>query len=272
MVRESLFERLKKRKISYLNEIKRVYELIIEQGSTAGIYFEMALKTSPFCTSFNDFNSAMIKIFETTNYFGETMESFDEILYRASFGRFELTLNSFLDYLEFFRTLLDFSSNYYDANVGIIKRIVEEDCVKIGYELVLDEGSKTYKTMLKNPQAEVVVLQVPEIVGNKITRYLTIRKGNIEAKRECVKSLADDVEEMCKTYSNISEYNKLKQFIQCVRHTKDKPNKNFPFYYKNEEMWLDKIFDMIIGVLSFTKTKKIVKEIIDLENANKNNS
>lgn len=37
-------------------------------------------------------------------------------------------------------------------------------------------------------------------------------------------------------------------------------------------MWLDKIFDMIIGVLSFTKTKKIVKEIIDLENANKNNS
>lgn len=270
-MRESLFERLKKRKISYLNEIKRVYELIIDRGSTAGMYFKMALKTSPFCTSFNDFDSAMIKIFETTNYFGETEGSFDEILGCASFGGFELTINSFLDYLEFFRTLLDFSSNYYDANVGIIKQIVEEDCVKIGYELVLDEDSETYKTMLKNPQAEVVVLQVPEIVGNKITRYLTIRKGNIEAKRECVKSLADDVEEMCKTYSNISEYNKLKQFIQCVRHTKDKPNKNFPFYYEDEEKWLDKIFDMIIGVLSFTKTKEIVKEIIDLEDKNKNN-
>lgn len=271
-MRESLFERLKKRKISYLNEIKKIYALIIDRDSNARIYFEIALKTSPFCTSFNDFNSAMIKIFETTNYFGETEGFFDRVLDYASFRGLELTLNSFLDYLEFFRTLLDFSNNCYDANVGIIKRIVEEDCVKIGYELVLDEDSKTYKTMLKNPQAEVVVLQVPEIVGNKITRYLTIRKGNIEAKRECVKSLADDVEEMCKTYSNILEYNKLKQFIQCVRHTKDKPNKNFPFYYEDEEKWLDKIFDMIIGVLSFTKTKEIVKEIIDLENANKNNS
>ena len=69
----------------------------------------------------------------------------------------------------------------------------------------------------------------------------------------------------CKKYSNITEYSKLKQFIQCTRHTKDDPKKEFPFYYKDEEKWLDKTFEMIIGILAFTTTKEIVKEIIDLE-------
>ena len=67
-------------------------------------------------------------------------------------------------------------------------------------------------------------------------------------------------------YSSVSEYKKLGQFVQCVRHTKDNPVAEFPFYYKDEEEWLDKIFEMIIGILSFSKTKTIVKEIVDLEN------
>ena len=93
-----------------------------------------------------------------------------------------------------------------------------------------------------------------------------IRNGRTDDKRECIKSLADDVEVICKKYSNIPEYDKLKQFIQCVRHTKDTPKKEFPFYYENEEKWLDKIFEMIIGILSFTKAKEIVTEIKKLEN------
>ena len=44
------------------------------------------------------------------------------------------------------------------------------------------------------------------------------------------------------------------------------PKKEFPFYYEDEEKWLDKTFEMIIGVLSFTKTKEIVNEIKKLEN------
>lgn len=122
--------------------------------------------------------------------------------------------------------------------------------------------------MIKNPEAEATALQVKESIRNKIYRYLVIRNGRVDEKRECIKSLADDVELICKKYSNITEYDKLKQFIQCSRHTKDDPKKEFPFYYQDEKKWLDNTFDMIIGILSFTKTKNIVAEIKKLENNN----
>lgn len=119
--------------------------------------------------------------------------------------------------------------------------------------------------MLKNPEAEAVSTQVNEDIRSKIYKYLMIRTGCVEEKRNCIKALADDVEIICKKYSTIAEYDKLKQFIQCTRHTKDALKKEFPFYYINEEKWLDKTFDMIIGILSFTKTKEIVSEIKKLE-------
>ena len=103
-----------------------------------------------------------------------------------------------------------------------------------GYSFKKD-GNNTYRVMLNNPIAESVALKTKVSIQDKIYKYLMIRCGRVEEKRECIKSLADDVEVICRIYSNITEYAKLKQFIQCTRHTKDDPKKEFPFYYKNEE-------------------------------------
>ena len=205
----------------------------------------------------------LIKIDE--DYYLEPTSDFGYLLENIIHLQADISLDSFLDCLEFFRTLLEYHSDYFDTNARQIASIIFNDCEKLGYTFKSDDENKTFRVMLKNPEAECVALQVKKSVRDKIYKYLMIRCGRVNDKRECIKSLADDVEVICKKYSNINEYDKLKQFIQCTRHTKNTPKKEFPFYYADEEKWLDKTFDMIIGILSFTKTKEIVEEIKKLE-------
>lgn len=206
----------------------------------------------------------MYKLFENDYEYDTYGDNLDELIGNTLRLKSNLTLNCFLNYLEFFATLFLHNDHNYDTNAKQIHLIILNDCERLGYKFIKD--GNTVKTMLKNPEAEAVAIKAKETIRGKIYKYLMLRPGAIEEKRNCIKSLADDVEVICKKYSNINEYDKLKQFIQCTRHTKDEPKKEFPFYYENEEEWLDKTFDMIIGVLSFTKTKEIVKEINKLEN------
>lgn len=266
-MRESLFEKLKKRELSFIQELRKIYNLLCQHYTTTYSYYSSAFKQSPFNVYYEDFYDGLFDLIEIDkDYYIEQTSNFSYLLDNIIRLQAELTLDSFLDYLEFFRTLLEFKSIDFDTNAKQIALIVFNDCDKLGYTFKSDDDNKTFKVMLKNPEAEAVALQQKESIRNKIYKYLMIRNGRIDDKRECIKSLADDVEVVCKKYSNISEYDKLKQFIQCVRHTKDTPKKEFPFYYENEEKWLDKIFEMIIGILSFTKTKEIVNEIKKLEN------
>lgn len=263
-MRESLFEKLKKKEISYVRELKKINNLINELYTTKQYFFD-AFKRSPFNVHYENFDEALKDIIETNTKFHVYEEYSINVIIDDMIDRsVELTLDSFLNFLEFFRTLCDRESRYFDTNANQIKLIILNDCEKLGYYFKKDDNN-AYRVMLKHPEAESVALKVNESVQDKIYKYLMIRRGRIEQKREGIKSLADDVELTCKKYSNITEYSKLKQFIQCTRHTKDDPKKEFPFYYKDEEKWLDKTFEMIIGILAFTTTKEIVKEIIDLE-------
>ena len=264
-MRESLFERLKKKKISYIQEIKKINNLLHEKYTDTQFYFFVAFKKSPFNIYYENFKEAMKDIIEIyTTFYIDRYSDINVIINCIIDYPAELTLDSFLNFLEFFRTLCDDDNEYFDINVNQIMLIILNDCEKLGYSFK-KEDNNTYRVMLKHPEAEAVALNVKESTRDKIYRYLTIRYGRVEEKRECIKSLADDVEVICKKYSGTAEYDKLKQFIQCARHTKDNPKKEFPFYYKDEEKWLDNTFEMIIGILAFTKTKDIVKEIKNLE-------
>lgn len=266
-MRESLFEQQKKKELNYLCEIDKIYNLLTQRFTDTSLFFEISFKESVFCIHWCDFYAALIDIFET-NIFRDEYDHMSDLIETSIRYNAKLTLNSFLNYLELFKTLADCESakKYYDSNAKQIIAIVEYDCDKLGYRFIFDNETKTYKTALKHPEAEAVALSSTESIRNKIYCYLSIRPGQVEEKRKCIKSLADDVESLRNKYNGSKDYDKLKQFIQCVRHTKDTPKKEFPFYYKNEEKWLDQTFEMIIGVLAFAKTKDIVKEIIDLEN------
>jgi len=271
-MRESLFERLKKEKVDFLDSLYKINELLYQSYSDCYSHFDLALKKSVYNASFISVENALYEIMDVDDemqFYINSDDSFSELLRQCKMNHTNITLNSFLDYLEFFKNLSTVTTKYWlNDGVSQIIAIVNDRCEKLGYEFYETKiNDYNYlKLKLKNPSAEIVSSYVNKTTREKIYRYLSIRFGKISEKRECIKSLADDIEEICKKYSNITEYDKLKQFIQCVRHTKEKPKKEFPFYYEDEEKWLDNIFEMIIGILAFTRNKAIVKEIIDLEN------
>ena len=262
MMRKSLFERIKEDKIAYFDEIVKIHNLI-QHDYYLEEYIPQEFHYTNYRFKFCNYNEALKYILNLDLQRECATFHNEEYCNKKKIG-----INSFLDCLEFFRTLClnKIGELQHTECLKQLIEILEFDSSKIGYSLIYDKTAKVYKARLKNPEAEAVALTVKETTRNKIYNYLTLRNGKVADKRECIKSLADDVELICKKYSNIAEYDKLKQFIQCTRHTKDEPKKEFPFYYKNEEKWLDKTFEMIIGILSFTKTKEIVKEIKELEN------
>lgn len=264
-MRESLFEQLKKEKICFIRELYKIIHILHDSYYTSK-YFREAFKDSAFSVYYADLENALADIFESDIELGlDLSDLLDSIRYCIQ-SQANLTLDSYLNYLELFKTLSIFRTNDWEGGADQILRIVENDCDRSGYKFIKDETNQVFYVMLKNPEAEATALLVKKDVRDKIYKYLTIRDGKINEKRECIKSLADDVEVICKKYHNIPEYDKLKQFIQCTRHTKDSPKVEFPFYYEEEEKWLNKTFDMIIGILSFTHTKEIVNEIKTLEN------
>lgn len=266
-MRESLFEKLKKQNIVPLDELNKIVTVIEKSSSIQGnlrYYF----KKTKYSVYFVDFDVAMSELFDTNpTFLKDEYNNIKDKIRHCRYGDFSLSLDSFLDYLVLLKTILEtMKLEEWDSNLDQLQNIIDFDAQRVGYTFVIIDKEARLKII--NPIAEAVALNVSKETSSKIEKYLSIRSGNVEEKRSCIKSLADDVEMICKTYSSTTEYNKLKQFIQCVRHTKEKPIKEFPFYYANEERWLDKIFDMIIGILSFTKTKEIVKEICDKENTN----
>ena len=269
-MRESLFDKLKNRQINIAEELNNIC-LILDVFEVKSFYSQ-ALKISPFKPFYVSISTALTSILSSHNYEGD----FKQLVFDALHYRKMIDINCFLDFLEFFKTLYVFGINDYNCSrynsrlVAQIQSIIDESCRKLGYEFQYDKENEYYRVKLKNVYAEIVAANSDETVEKKIYKYLMIRSGNVDDKRECIKSLSDDIEILCKQYVNINEYKKLKQFIQCVRHTKDTPKKEFPFYYEDEEKWLDKIFEMIISILSFRNSKEIVKEIVDLENCSYN--
>lgn len=252
-MRQSLFEKLKSKDLCYFDEVKKINS-IIKEDYCLSKYISSEFKISVYNKFYSDYYAAVSEIITPKNHYNFNSEN-------------RLSLDEFLDILEFFKTLMIDNTKELARGFGYrqLVSVLDYCCEKLGYQFTYDDKNCYYRVMLKNPEAEAVAINQSESVRDKIYSYLMARQGDIENKRSIIKSLADDIEIMCKKYSNILEYSKLKQFIQCTRHTKDQPKKEFPFYYEDEDKWLDKTFDMIIGVLAFTKTKEIVSEIVDLE-------
>lgn len=270
-MRESLFEKLKNKSNPYIEDLSIMYNLIFENYVGADNYLVEAFDDSPFVIYYENFVTALNNMIEckANKYLHGNLDDKIRIIKNDNF---DITLDCFLNYLEFLKTLLKNKNNSFNHKCKQLEMIIDDRCNKLGYEFRFDEKNKYYRVSLRNTLVESIALNLKKSTQDKIYAYLMIRKGNVVSKRETLKSLADDIEEICKQYNNIPEYSKLRQFIQCTRHTKDSPNRIFPFYYEKEEEWLDKTFEMIVGILGFTRTKEIVSEIKELEHQNNSNT
>lgn len=243
MERISLFDRLKNSEVNIDSEQDKIISII--DGS---YYFKEDLKSLFKVTEFGayeaDFNS----------FVAQLMESDD--------------INLFLDLCEFLNYLLKFNKfNSLSMNSARhLFKVIYSDVDRLGY--VFKKVGSFEKICLKNPVAESVAEVVNKKTSDKIYSYLMIRNGDVDNKRLAIKDLADDFETIRGKVDKTKEFDKLGQFIQCVRHTKDNPKKEFPFYYEDEEKWLDKIYEMLLGAFAYSKSIDLYKEIIEQENKN----
>lgn len=279
MERLSLYEKFKLEKISYVSEIEKIYK-IYTKSHNAKFFFSIALKKSSFNYKFMDFESSMAEILEINinplllkrkkNSFTIIENGLSNIINICHEYNKDLTLDSFLDFLEYIKTLESFGpKKYYDVNVEQIIGIVNNSCKKLGYEFKYIENEHYFYVMLKNSNAEAVSTFVEESTRNNIYSYLICRKGDLNNKRMVLKVLVDDAETLFLKLKDVKYIKKVKEFIQCIRHTKDLNNNKikFPFYFENEEEWLDKSFEMIIGVFAYNKLYDNAKEILNLQNS-----
>lgn len=179
------------------------------------------------------------------------------------------TIDNLLDFSDLVLTVFHYySGSMAKSCINQVKRILLNALNQSGYDVRYNSNDYSYECYRKDIKAEMAAANQSTSTKDKIYNYLSLRDGMINEKRELLKSLIDDVEVFCKKKSSIKEIDKTKQFYQCVRHTKDSPKKEFPFYYENEEKWLDNIFQMVIDVLSFKDLCDRVKTVIDEENKN----
>ena len=245
--RTCLIDRLKNGELNVAETVNTTYSLISELGRDVEGYF----LESPFCVVARNFEGAINKILNNE----------------------ELNVNLYLDYCELVLTVLvpyEYSKERYYKKAEHIIKILSNGLNKIAWEVTYNDEKKCVVCCRKDLKAEAVALNKPKQVKDKIYEYLSLREGDKDGKRQVLKSLIDEIDTYCKTKSSSnSSIKKAKHFYQCVRHPIDDPVKEFPFYYKNEESWLDCIFQMVLDILSIQDLEKRVEIVTNAENSSK---
>lgn len=150
----------------------------------------------------------------------------------------------------------------YKNNNGLthqLNSLIENIILVMGYTFKLNSDND-YILILKNPSAEAVALTVDLKISDKIYSYLSLRKGDIDRKREVLKSMSDDIELIRNEERDDKFIGKVGRVMQCVRHPKEEKIRTEGYFFENEEESMDELFNMFIGVLSIKEAKQKIKE------------
>lgn len=250
-MRESIFEKYKKEKVNYKSECEKIRDLVNQYKLKFDSLFSKS-KVNYFGVNFMDAISAITKFdFGIVPSFNNGFE--DPI------NDNKITLNMFLDILEFCKNAVIDYPTYGNQCFVQLSKIVDINAQRLGYDFRQDyDGNECLYS--KNPQAEAIAILSPKTISDKIYEYLMVREGSVSTKRNCLKSLADDVEVICDKYNGDPKLKKIKQIMQCVRHPKEQMIIKHPFFFKHEEKWLDNLFKMFLYSFSFGVSSETIQK------------
>lgn len=250
-MRESIFEKYKKEKVNYKSECEKIRDLVNQHTFSFNTIFSES-KVNYFGVNFMDALSSITKFdFGSVPSYSNGFE--DPI------NDNEITFTMFLDILEFCKNVLIDYSKFGKQCFVQLNKIVDINAQRLGYGFRKDnDGNECLYS--KNPQAEAMAILSPETISDKIYDYLMIREGGVSEKRNCLKSLADDVEVICDKYNGDQKLKKIKQIMQCVRHPKEQMILKYPFFFEHEEKWLDNLFKMFLYSFSFGDSSEVIQK------------
>jgi len=250
MKRKSLFEKMKERKISYIEEIIKIRDIVTESDKKY-IFNDMykESKLNYLGANLSDAYALLIGI----EYFNNSKIN-NPISYLDDN---DITLDQFLDIIEFTKNVL-LRKNISGLN-SQLNSLIENINLVMGYTFKLNSDDD-YIIILKNPSAEAVALLVDVKISDKIYSYLSLRKGDISRKREVLKTLSDDIELIRNKNRDDKFIDKVGRVMQCVRHPKEDKIRTDEYFFINEEESMDELFNMFICVLGIVSAKRTIKK------------
>lgn len=196
-----------------------------------------------------------------------------------SFSSLSVSMDEFLLFCEAVYNVCDYTikEQHYVAANEILKAIldnIKNSIEKIGFCIHTYENEYKSIIIIKNEKALLAADKVDRNYAVKIVEYNSyILKGDLEGKKEILKTLAD----MFEKYKNKLKQNNMKGLIDDIgfllnnldiRHV-NKESKNDKFVKKLSkkqlEKWYDKTYELIITSIMDLNKIKLSKEIQDFK-------
>lgn len=173
----------------------------------------------------------------------------------------KICIDGFLDFCDLVITvLLNYKGSSFKIETTQVIKILLNALNILGYG-IKKQGHNCIKCYMLDLKSEIIASTQSKTIEQKIYKYLSLHDGDVEEKRKTLKDIIDEIDTYCKNRTSVEILTKTKHFYQCVRHPLDDPVREYSFYYKNEEKWLDYIFQMVVDVLAHRDLEERVKEI-----------
>ena len=269
-MRENIFDLISNKGANLQEEYLRLYTLFESQAVYSYITLKKIIQKECFLSWKH--RKRFLSIDDMMIYLGLDYENMIK----------NVTINKLLSYMEmilnFISLLNDFPNvvlEYSIDKVGhTLKENIDDLLEDLNYKYIYLEDSKKVIIIEKNNLTTAVAEMKPDLTNTVIEYRRFALKGDIEAKRQILKTLADKVEPLREnfkgtTYNNFVEdtfifLNKLN-----IRHNNVEGNKAQQTVVQMNktdlEEWYDRIYDMILGIFVFEKYLKDKSKIDNLK-------
>jgi len=159
--------------------------------------------------------------------------------------------------------------NYYLEKDTFIQflEIISTSLKSMNFKIeIVNEEIGDVKIIKDNPEAECVAKQSPKNIREAIIDYLGSRDSDSKEKEKSLHHLIDMLELTLEKYENADIVNKVKEYVQLVRHPeKKKEQKEYAWYFKDKTSYFDLIFSMCIFVQEYSLTKDSIEKFGSLK-------
>lgn len=270
---KSIFTRIKEYKGNPIDEYKKISVFLSKKcyyGDTIFDIFDKCFKYSKLLSpNFVDLEYCL--------------ESYEDLLDRYSYDDYlklekniqDDLLDAFLTYCEiilcmYYVTFYSYlipkniipSSNFDKEIFAQLLSIITNSLKSMNYKIkVEDENNGQVQIIKNNPWAEMIASESPNDISQAIIFYLGARDKDIEEKESRLHNLIDLLEPTFKKYNGVEVVGKIKQYVQLIRHPKEKVNEQqYKWFFDNKSDYLDKLFSMCVFVQSYSINRELVNE------------
>lgn len=161
-----------------------------------------------------------------------------------------------------------FSQDRLDYEIYLqFSEMLEKSLLSIGYKIEnLDDDIRPFEIIPINTEAEIIADQSPKTIRESIIKYLGVRAKDLKNKEICLLNFVILLEPAFKQYDTLKIVKKISEFTQLIRHLETKKEeKQYSWFYENEDEHLDRLFTLCIFVQNYEIAKNTLNDFAALK-------